>query len=229
MAVIDEWADGFGWLAHPEEPARRASHAVRGDDGVWVFDPLDAPGVDERLADLGEVAGVAVLSNYHARDAGAVADPHDVAVHLPAWMDRVAERVDTPTERYDAPSGEWVDLGDSEIRVRTLDPTTAWTEAIAYQPASGTLRIPDMVTTVPAITVGDERLVCYLFHRLAPPRAAFADLDPERVLVGHGEGVADDAGAALQYTLENARRNLPRALVSQAPLQIRGIVDALRD
>lgn len=41
--VIDEWGTGVGWLAHPNEDGQRVSHAVVGDDGIWVFDPLDAP------------------------------------------------------------------------------------------------------------------------------------------------------------------------------------------
>jgi len=228
IEVIDRWGDGLGWIARPEEEARRASHAIRGDDGVWVFDPLDGSEIDDRLDELGAVAGVAVLSSHHSRDADVFADRHGVPVHIPEWMDRVAERVDAPVERYTAPPGEWVELGDSGILVRTVDPTTAWKELIAYRPSDGTLRVPDILATPPAVTVGDEQLACYLFHRLAPPREAFADTAPERVLVGHGRGVFDDAEAELEYALDNARRHLPRALISQAPTQIRGIVGALR-
>lgn len=211
IEVIDQWDAGFGWIAHPEEDSRRASHAIRGEDGVWVFDPLDGPGVEDRLSELGTVAGVAVLSNYHARDAGVFAERHGVSVHVPEWMDRVVERVDGPIDRYAAPPGEWVGLGNSGITVRTVDPTTAWLEAIAYRGSDGTLLVPDMFSASPAVTVGDERLGCYFFHRFAPPRAAFADVDPERVLVGHGEGVSEDATGALESALDDARRNLPRA------------------
>ena len=49
--MIGRWDGGVGWIAHPEERGRRASHAIRGEDGdVGVFDPLDAPGVDDLLA-----------------------------------------------------------------------------------------------------------------------------------------------------------------------------------
>lgn len=228
IEVIDKWDDGFGWLAHPDEDAQRASHAIRGDDGVWVFDPLDGPGVDERLADLGNVAGIAVQSNFHARDAGALAERHGVSVHVAGWMDRVADQIDAPTERYAAPPGKWVDLAESGIEVRTVDPATAWKELIAFRPSDCTLRVPDMLSNASAIEVVDERLNPYLFHRLAPPREPFADVDPNRVLVGHGRGVAEDAADALESALENARRNLPRALVQQAPQQVRGIIGALR-
>ncbi|MFB6156155.1 MAG: hypothetical protein ABEJ22_09685 [Haloferacaceae archaeon] len=228
VEVVDRWADGVGWMAHPDEDAQRVSHAVRGDDGVWVFDPLDGPGVRDHVDELGTVAGVAVLSSHHSRDAEVFAERYGVPVHLPTWMDGVAETVDAPVERYGAPVGGWGEVGDSGIAVRTVDPTTAWKEAIAYRESTGTLRVPDMLSTVPETTLANERLGCYLFHRLAPPRAAFDDVDPERILLGHGEGIFDDAGAALQSALASARRNLPRALVSQAPAQIRGIVGALR-
>lgn len=228
IEIVDRWPDGIGWMAHPEESAQRTSHAIRGQDGVWVFDPLDGPGVEERLNDLGDVAGVAVLSSHHSRDSAVFAARHDVAVHLPSWMDDAAAKIDAPIERYDAPPGEWVELGASGISVRTVDPATAWREAIAYRRADGTLRVPDMLSTVPDMTVKDERLGCYLFHRFAPPRAAFADVDPERILVGHGEGIAQDAPEALESALDDARRYLPRALVTQAPTQIRGILGALR-
>jgi hypothetical protein len=228
IEVVDEWDHGVGWVAHPDEQSRRASHAIRGDDGVWVFDPLDGPGVDKRISELGSVAGVALLSSHHSRDAGTVAERHDVGVHLPAWMDRPVDNIGARIERYDAPPGQWVELGDSGISVRTVDPTTAWKELIAHRPADGTLRVPDMLSTVPAMTVGDERLACYLFHRLAPPREPFADIDPERVLVGHGDGITEDAGEVLDHALDSARPNLPRALVGQAPTQIRGILGALR-
>ncbi|WP_423744157.1 hypothetical protein V5735_14470 (plasmid) [Haladaptatus sp. SPP-AMP-3] len=117
IRVIDRWEDGIDWLAHPGEDGHRASHAVRGPDGdVWLFDPLNAPGVDELVAELGEVAGVAVFSNWHARDADSFARRHDVTVHLPRWMDRIAERVDAPVQRYGH------EVGSSGFHVRRCSP-----------------------------------------------------------------------------------------------------------
>lgn len=227
IEVIDQWENGVGWMAHPHEGAQRASHAIRGEDGVWVFDPLDGPGVQNYIDELGTVAGVTVLSSHHSRDAARFAERYDVSVRLPTWMDGVAARVEAPVEEFTAPPGEWVELGNSGISVRTVDPRTAWPEMIAYQRSSGTLRVPDMLSTVPEMTVKNERLGCYLFHRLAPPKEPFADIAPERILVGHGTGISEDAAPALTSALDNARRHFPRALVSQAPTQIRGIIGAL--
>jgi hypothetical protein len=190
LQVIDRWDDGVGWLAHPAETGRRASHAVRADDGVWVLDPVDAPGVDDLLAELGEVAGVAVLSSYHARDAGALAARHDVSVHIPEWMDRVAERVDGRAERYEE------SFGASGFEVSRIEPLGDWQEAVAYRPADGTLIVQDLLASGPGYTVADERVGVTLMFRLSPPREPFADLEPERILFGHGEGVFEDATPA---------------------------------
>ena len=87
--IVDRWDGGIGWLAHPDETGRRTSHAVVGaDGGVWVIDPLDAPGIDEELSALGDVRGVLVCSNYHVRDADRFAARHDVPVYCPSWLSR---------------------------------------------------------------------------------------------------------------------------------------------
>lgn len=226
IEVIDRWDDGFGWFAHPDEPGIRASHAIRGEDGVWVFDPIDAPGVHDRLDELGTIAGIAVQGKFHARDAGAFAERYDVPIHLPEWMDRVADRVKAPTERFPAPPGEWVDLRASGMKMRTIDPLTFWREALVYRPVDGTLRIADML--INGLTVGDERITCHFAHRFAPPREPFANLDLERLLFGHGQGVFEDASGALEYTLANARRYLPRSALSQALPLLIAFIDAQR-
>ncbi|UPW01253.1 hypothetical protein M0R88_03890 [Halorussus gelatinilyticus] len=224
LRVIDRWDDGVGWLVAPEEDAQRASHAVLGDDGgIWLFDPLDAPGVDDLVADLGEVAGVAVLSNYHARDAGAIARRHDVAVHLPASMTRVEERVDAPIERF---SGT---LADSGFRVRTRAPLPGWRESVAYRPSDGTLYAPDVLGTAPPYRVGDERLGVYLFRRPAPPRESFEGLDVARILVGHGTGVFERPDEALEDALAGARERFPRALLENGASQLRALTGAVRE
>jgi hypothetical protein len=223
IEVVDRWPDGVGWLAHPDEEGRRASHAVRAADGVWVLDPVDAPGVDDLLADLGEVAGVAVLSSYHARDAGAVAARHDAAVHVPRWLDRVAGRVDAPVERFEDTFGE------SGFRVHRFEPLGMWQEAVAHRERDGTLYVPDLLGTGPGYTVGDERVGVVLSHRLVPPRGTLGDLDPERLLFGHGEGVLEDAGAALTHCLDGARHRFPRALVGQFGTNLRLLLGAMRE
>ncbi|QZP39627.1 hypothetical protein [Halobaculum magnesiiphilum] len=222
--ITDRWSGGVGWLAHPDETGLRASHAFVGDEGgVWLIDPLDAPGIDDELATLGEVAGVVVLSNYHARDADTFAARHEVPVFVPRWLSRVAEQIERPTEFV-------VDeFGSSGFKLRRCAPFPGWDEAIAYREADGTLYIPDVLGTAPVFTVGDERLGMYLLCRLAPPRGEFEDLSPERILVGHGTGLFADAPTALNSALAGARRQFPTALLQNGWVQLRALTAALGD
>lgn len=130
------------------------------------------------------------------------------------------DRVDARVERYPAPPGEWVELGASGFMAVTIDPLTFMREAIVYRPTDGTLRTADMLNTLGGF-IGNERITCTFLHRFDPPREPFADLDPERIPVGHGEAVFDDAAEALEHTLDNARRYLPHSALKQAlPLMI---------
>lgn len=219
---IDRWNGGVGWVAHPEEGGVRTSHALVGEaGGVWVIDPLDAPGVEELVAEFGAVEGVAVLSNYHARDAGVFATRHDVAVYVPQWMGRVADRVDAPTERYTKT------LGTSGFSVHQCSPLPGWSEGIAYRESDRTLYVPDVMGTSSEVIVGEERIALFLLARLFPP-AALAQFEPERIMVGHGEGIFEDAAAALDTALTGARRRFPAALRSSGFGQLRALVDAFR-
>ncbi|WP_248896672.1 hypothetical protein [Haloplanus halobius] len=206
LREIDRWGGGVGWIAHPDERMQRASHALVGDDGVWVVDPVDAPGVDDLLADLGAVAGVAVCLDRHERDAATVATRHDVPAFVPDWMDGVAANLDAPVERF----GD--ELGDSGYRVRRVRNTSIppWQEAALYRPDE-TLLVPEAVGTASFFRAGDERLGVHPMLRPIPPRDALGDCSPDRILVGHGEGIADDATAALDDALAGARRRLPAA------------------
>lgn len=229
VEVIDQWDGGFGWIAHPHEDGRRASHALGGDDGVWIFDPLEAPGIYRRITELGTVEGVVLLSSFHCRDANRFADYYDVPVYLPSWMDRPTDEVGVPIERYEAPPGTWTELAASGISVRTIDSSVVWRETIAYHHAQRTLRVPDLLSPLPEFRMGDEQVGCYLLHRLSPPRDAFADIDPDRILFGHGEGISEDAEETLDATLAEARRYLPRAMIFQLPHQLVAIGSAVRD
>lgn len=222
IQIIDRWNSGFGWLAHPEEEGRRASHAISGEDGVWVVDPVDAPGLDELLEELGEVTGVIVLCSYHTREADILADRHDVPVHIPRWMDRVANRVDAPIEQCETT------FGDSGFEIYRFEPLSLWQEAVAYREADGTLVVPDLMGSGPGYTVGRERVGLVLSHRLFPPKDRLGGLDPERILFGHGEGIFENAGTALDTALSDARKRFPRALVTQFGTNLRLLIAAMQ-
>jgi len=222
LKVIDRWDDGVGWLAHPEEGGARASHAVHAvdGDGVWVLDPLDAPGVDDLVADLGEVRGVVVCSGYHARDADEVARRHDVPVHVHRSLGRVVDRVDAPVERFDEGVGEFEAL--------PLRPLSAWRETALYRESDGTLYVPDYLSSHPKFTAGTERVGMPTFSRLTPAYGTFSGLAPDRILFGHGEGLFEDAEAALGDTMANARARFLRALVTNFPGELRAMLSAVR-
>jgi hypothetical protein len=223
LREIDRWSEGVGWLAHPTEDGKRASHAIKGDDGVWVIDPVDAPGIDALLDELGDVTGVAVLSSHHARDADTIATRHDVAVHIPRWMDRIAERVDAPIERED---GILESLGFDVTRV---NPLSIYRGAIAYRDTDGTLIVPDLLSSGSAYPVGDERIGVMLGIRPFPPRSVFRGFEPERILFGHGEGVFENATAALNDALDGSRKRFPLALVRNFGMNLRLLKAAMLD
>ena len=95
---VTEWSGGFSWIAYPDERGQRASHALQTAAGVWLVDPVDTDGLDDRLAELGDVVGVVVLQDRHTRDASEIARRHDVSVSVPDWMHLVQEKLETPAE-----------------------------------------------------------------------------------------------------------------------------------
>lgn len=78
-------------------------------DGI---DALETPGVHDHLDELGTVERIVVQCQNHARDAAIFSERYTVPVHLPVWMNRAANRFEAQTERFQAPSGEWVELGE---------------------------------------------------------------------------------------------------------------------
>lgn len=215
-----EWSDGMSWLV-TGETGRRASHAIVCENDVWLFDPLDAPGVRDRIADLGEVAGVAVLSNYHTRAAGEFAERYGVPVSVPTWMNRVQERVEASVVRYDDK------LNGTGFSVRRSSPIPGWREGIAFRERDGTLYVPDVLGSAPVFTAGNERVGVYLLARVFPPRDVFAGVRPDRILFGHGAPIENDAMDALADALSGTRRQFPHALRANGWTQLRALVAAL--
>jgi len=218
---IDRFDGGVGWMAHPEETMERASHALATAAGVWLVDPVDADGVGDLIEPLGEVAGVVVLSNHHARDAAVFAERYDAAVTLPEPMTGVAENLDAPVDRLAV--GDTV--GGYEL-LEVAHSGETWQEYALYD--GETLVVSESVGGADYMRVGDERLGVMLLRRLTPPRDGLGDLAPERVRCGHGPGVDEDAAAALEEALANARRRFPRALAAHGRKQAETVLAALR-
>ncbi|WP_121741254.1 hypothetical protein [Natronorubrum halophilum] len=201
---IDRFDDGVGWIAHPDEAMERASHALEIDGEVWVFDPVDAEGIDDLFAEFGDVAGVAILLDRHKRDAAEIANRHDVPVYLPRCFEGVTEEIDAPVARF---SGE---LSNTGLEAHTVVDNRFWKEVALYDPDDGTLLVPESVGTTSYFLAGNERLGVHPMRRPVPPREELGGFAPERILVGHGPGITTDAATALEDALANSRRHTPR-------------------
>lgn len=199
---IDRWEGGVGWIAYPDETMQRASHAIADGEEVWLVDPVDASGVDEMVRELGDVVGVVVTIGRHTRDAAAIARRHGAPVFLPRGVDT---DLDVPTERLEG------DLGDTGYRTIPVVDFPGWTEVALY--GDGTLIVGDALGTVGYFLAPGERLGVHPTLRLVPPRGPLYGLEPKRILVGHGEGVFEDAADALSDALAGARRRAPSAYV----------------
>lgn len=217
IEVVDRFDGGCSWIAHPEETIQRASHALVADGheratddptqsgaGVWVIDPVDGDGVDELLAEYGDVAGVVVCLDRHRRDADAVAARHDVAVWLPDWFEGVAETFDAPVERFGAK------LPGTNVRAHVVTRSRFWQEVALYDPDHNVLVVPESLGTTSYFTTAEERLGVHPLRRFTPPTDRLDGFEPDRILVGHGPAVDTDASDALATALSGARRRAPR-------------------
>lgn len=156
---------------------------------MYVVDPVDVRGLDERLRALGEPAAVLVLLDRHRRDADAVAARLGVPVH------------ETP---FDG-------LGGAPFEFRPIVRARVWREVALWWPERRVLVAADALGSVGYFVAPDEPIGVHPLLRPRPPRRALGDLEPEHVLVGHGAGVHGSAATpALRHALATARTGIPR-------------------
>lgn len=184
---VDELAEGFGWIEGAS--MRRTSHALATGGRVWVIDPIEGEGVDERIRALGEPAGVIQLLDRHGRDGAAFAARLGVRHHVvPAALPGA------PFEPIRIVRNRW------------------WQEVALWWPEPAILVCGDALGTVPFFRAGDEPAGLHPLLRLAPPRA-LAGLGVRHLLVGHGPGIhGDTAAAAVASAVRTGRRRIPRWL-----------------
>jgi len=182
---VDEWDGGFGWLI--DEPFARTSHALLAGERAWLVDPVDVPGLDDRVRALGEPGGVLQLLDRHNRD-----------------CDVIAARLAVPHLRA------WEELGAAPFHAISVRSSRLWREVALWEPERRSLVCADAVGTLPFFRAPGERVGWHPFVRLRPPRS-FRMLEPDRILVGHGPGVFDGAAPALQDLVVRGRRRVPRA------------------
>ena len=169
---------------------RRTSHALLVDGRVWLIDPIDGAGLEERVRALGPPGGVLQLLDRHRRDSV-------------AW----ATRLDVELRHA------WEGVGDAPFEALPVLNNRWWREVALFEPAGRTLVCADALGTISFFRAGDERIGLHPLLRFAPPRSLL-EVEPKRVLVGHGAGLQTDAAAAVHEAVVTGRRRLPRAVVS---------------
>jgi hypothetical protein len=184
----DLGAEGFGWIV--DEAMTRTSHALAADGRVWLVDALDWPEAIERALSLGRPAGVLQLLDRHDRDCAALAArlgvPHAIA-----------------------PDG----VPGCPFTFVPIKRRRYWRESALWWPETRTLVTADALGTSRFYTGGKATLGVHVLLRLTPPRG-LGELEPDRILVGHGEGFSGPGTAdALQEALRTSRRGLPSVLV----------------
>lgn len=194
LREVKEWTGGISWIAYPDERGQRASHALLTEGGVWIVDPVDADGLDERVAELGEVAGVLVIHDRHTRDASEVARRHGVAVHVPDWMTLVLEKLDTAAESVGS------ELPGTNYTVHRLIDADDWEEAVLVDETTNTMVVPEALGTLPSFRENDNALGVH--PALDEPPRRLADWNPDRILVGHGESIHGEANRKMRAALD---------------------------
>jgi hypothetical protein len=201
VAVVrycDEFDAGLGWIVD-DEFLERCSHALVAEGRVWLIDPVDGDGVVARVRALGEPGGVIQLLDRHARDSAALAESLGVPHH-------------------DVPFGG---VPGAPFRFLRVQQSRFWREVALWWPERRVLVVGDALGTARYFRARAEPLAVHALLRLRPPRA-LRGLDPEHLLVGHGEGVhGPDAAVALREALATSRRRIPSVLATFARGRLR--------
>ena len=197
VRFVDELEDCFGWIE--DGSMSRTSHALAVDGRVWLTDPVDGEGVEQRVRSLGEPAGVIQLIDRHNRDSAALAARLGVPLHIAPLS-----LPETPFRFLPLLRGRW------------------WKEVALWWPERRILVCADALGTVPFFRAGDEPAGLHPFFRLKRPRA-LAGLGVEHLLVGHGEGIhGEAASAAVEHAVRTGRRRFPRWLAGIPTIVRRG-------
>ena len=192
VRFVDEQEWGIGWIAAEPEMLQRCSHALVLDGKVWLVDAVDGEGVEERVRELGDPAGVVQLLDRHRRDCATLARRLDVPLHV------------TPLAL----------VPNTPLRPLQIVRTRLWTEIALWWPERRVIVCGDALGTAPYFRAPNERLAVHPFLRLVPPQR-LGGLEPAHILVGHGEGIHDHAGDELEEALATSSRRIPRWFATQ--------------
>jgi hypothetical protein len=184
----DETPAGFGWIAADPPWMERAAHALVADGGVWLVDPVDVPGLDDRVAAAGEPRGVLQLLDRHRRDGRAIAERLGVPLHVtPGALPG------TPFEPIPVPA-------------------PGWHETALWWAEQRVLVVAEALGTVRYYRAPGESLGVHPYLRIVGPPRVLLGFEPDLLLVGHGPRLGDGVPAAVARAVGRARRDLPRVL-----------------
>jgi len=187
VATFDEQPHHLSWTV--QAAMARTSHALVDDGRVWLVDPVEEPDAMERVAALGEPAGVLQLLDRHRRDCAAVAARLGVQHHVVSPV-----------------------LPSSPFTVVRVVRRSFWREVALWWPAQRTLVVAEALGTTPLFAPGPGPVGVHLLLRPFPPRV-LGRYAAEHLLVGHGAPVHGPAAArGVAEALERSRRDLPRVL-----------------
>jgi hypothetical protein len=193
VRICDESETGFGWIAPTPSWLERASHALAADGGVWLVDPVDFAGLDERVAALGEPRAVLQLLGWHTRDCATVA----ARLGVPHLV--------TPAA-----------VPGSPFTAFAVPGIPRWQETALWWPGRKTLVVSEAVGTARHYCAPGQPLGVHVFLRLPRPPVVLLGYEPEHLLVGHGAGLHGNAAPALEEAVRRSRRDflpvMPRVL-----------------
>ncbi len=169
-----------------------AAHAVRGDEGVALVEPL--PLELDALTSLGDVAAIVLTTSSHQRSAWRLRRELGVRVWAPAASKEVDEE---PDERYS--EGDALPAGLRPI----FTPGAGTTQhSLLLERDGGVLFTPDLFVVPPD---GRLRLIPAEYaHDIGQARTTaegLLELDFAVLCTGHGTPVADDPKSAVRAAL----------------------------
>jgi len=189
VVICDESDDGFGWISAEPDWMGRASHALAAGGRVWLVDPVDFAGLDDRVRSLGEPAGILQLLAWHHRDSATIAARLGVE-------HRVAPAV----------------LPGTPFEAVRIEGVPGWRETSLWWPERRTLVVAEAVGTARYYCSPGQPLGVHPLLRVVRPPRVLLRFEPEHILCGHGPGVHEGAADALRNAVRRARRELPAVL-----------------
>lgn len=191
---LDEWKNGFGWIARPEEKMQRTSHSFV-DDGVYLVDPVDAENLDQKIKEYGEVKGIVILFGRHTRDSEEIAKRYECPIYVPEWFSRDLKG-EVKKIKDKVPGTDW--------EIHTVKDSSISREAVLYNRKNKTLIVADTLGTAKHLRGRGEELGMSPLYRFNPPKKLL-EFNPERIFCGHGKAVTEKASEKLKQTIKRGR------------------------